>query len=43
MMRMAFIYQKQVHEYLQRLKVAGIDRTNRLSIPTEIPYAEIAA
>jgi hypothetical protein len=43
MMRMAFIYQKQVQEYLQRLKVAGIDRANRLSIPTEIPYAEIAA
>ncbi len=43
MTRMAFIYQKQVQEYLQRLKVAGIDRRDRLSIPTEIPYAEMAA
>ncbi len=43
MARMAFIYRKQVHEYLQRLKVAGIDRASKLSIPLEIPFDEIAA
>ncbi len=43
MARMAFIYEKQVHEYLQRLKVAGIDRESSLSIPREIPFDELAA
>jgi hypothetical protein len=41
--RMAFIYSKQIKEYLGRLKVAGLDRESRLSIPTEIPYDAIAA
>jgi hypothetical protein len=41
--RMAFIYSKQIKEYLRRLKVAGLDRESRLSIPTEIPYEAIAA
>lgn len=43
MMRMAFIYSKQVKEYLNRLKVAGLDREPRLSIPKEIPFADLAA
>ena len=43
MSRMAFIYGKQVREYLKRLKVAGLDRESRLTIPKEIPFDEIAA
>ena len=43
MQRMAFIYAKQVREYLRRLKVAGLDREPRLTIPQEIPFEEIAA
>ncbi|MDP6980402.1 MAG: ferritin-like domain-containing protein [Myxococcota bacterium] len=41
--RMAFIYEKQVKEYLNRLKVAGLDRESRLTIPKEIPFDDIAA
>lgn len=43
MARMGFIYAKQVREYLQRLKIAGLDREPRLTIPKEIPLAELAA
>ena len=43
MARMAFIYAKQIKEYLNRLKVAGIDRAPRLTIPTEIPQDILAA
>ena len=43
MARMAFIYAKQIKEYLNRLKVAGIDRASRLTIPTEIPQDILAA
>ena len=37
MMKTAFLHQKQVREYLHRLKVAGLDRTERLRIPLEFP------
>ncbi len=43
MARMAFIYRKQVKEYLKRLEIAGIDRMPRLTIPLEIPFDELAA
>ncbi|HJP34936.1 MAG TPA: ferritin-like domain-containing protein, partial [Gammaproteobacteria bacterium] len=43
MERMAFIYKKQVSEYLSRLKVAGLDRSSRLTIPLEIPDLREAA
>ncbi len=41
--RMAFIYEKQVKEYLNRLKIAGLDREPRLTIPKQIPFEEVAA
>ncbi|MBQ74351.1 MAG: hypothetical protein CMQ20_04910 [Gammaproteobacteria bacterium] len=41
--RMAFIYQKQVKEYINRLKVAGLDRLPRITIPLEIPDLGLAA
>ena len=37
MMRTAFLHQKQVGEYLHRLKVAGLDRSERCNIPLEFP------
>jgi hypothetical protein len=37
MMKAAFLFRKQVTEYLHRLKVAGLDRTNRCKIPLELP------
>ena len=43
MARMSFVYSKQIREYLNRLKVAGLDRESRLTIPQEIPFDEIAA
>jgi hypothetical protein len=43
MARMAFIYRKQIQEYLNRLRVAGVDRSSRLTIPLEIPVEELAA
>jgi hypothetical protein len=43
MARMAFIYQKQVKEYMSRLKVAGLDRSSRITIPLEIPDLGLAA
>ncbi len=43
MARMAFVYSKQVREYLSRLEVAGIERESRLTIPKEIPFDELAA
>jgi hypothetical protein len=43
MARMAFIYRKQVSEYLRRLKVAGLDRSSRITIPLEIPDLGLAA
>jgi hypothetical protein len=43
MSRMAFIYAKQVREYLRRLQIAGLDREPRLTIPKEIPTEELAA
>jgi hypothetical protein len=40
---MAFIYSKQVREYLRRLEIAGLDREPRLTIPKEIPIEALAA
>jgi hypothetical protein len=37
MMRTAFLYQKQVREYLHRLHVAGLDRSTRCRMPIELP------
>jgi hypothetical protein len=37
MMRTGFLHQKQVREYLHRLKVAGLDRSERCKIPLELP------
>ncbi len=37
MMRTAFLFQKQVREYLHRLKVAGLDRAERCKLPLELP------
>lgn len=34
--RIGFLYGKQIHEYLHRLKVAGLDRESRIVIPTEL-------
>ncbi|HVN30089.1 MAG TPA: hypothetical protein VMT64_16440 [Candidatus Binataceae bacterium] len=35
--KLRFLFKKQIAEYLHRLKMAGIDRSNRLAIPAEIP------
>jgi hypothetical protein len=43
MARMGFIYRKQVKEYLNRIKIAGLDRSSRITIPLEIPVEELAA
>jgi hypothetical protein len=37
MMRTGFLHEKQVREYLHRLKVAGLDRTERIRIPLVLP------
>jgi hypothetical protein len=37
MMKISYLYTKQIKEYLQRLKVAGLDRTERIAIPVELP------
>ena len=37
MMKTAFLFQKQVREYLHRLKVAGLDRSERCRMPMELP------
>jgi hypothetical protein len=41
--KLAFLYNKQVREYLHRLRVAGLDREPRLKIPQELPAFELAA
>jgi hypothetical protein len=41
--RLAFLYNKQVREYLHRLRIAGLDRVPRLKIPQELPSLELAA
>jgi hypothetical protein len=43
MARMGFIYTKQVKEYLNRMRIAGLDRESRITIPLEIPIEELAA
>ncbi len=43
MARMAFIYRKQIAEYLNRLKITGLDRSSRITIPLEIPADLLAA
>jgi hypothetical protein len=35
--KLGYLFKKQIHEYLYRLKMAGIDRTNRIAIPVELP------
>ncbi len=37
LIKTAYLYTKQIQEYLQRLKVAGLDRTERIAIPIELP------
>jgi hypothetical protein len=37
MNRTVFLHQKQVREYLHRLEVAGLDRSERCEIPQELP------
>ncbi len=37
LLKTSYLYTKQITEYLQRLKVAGLDRTERISIPIELP------
>lgn len=37
MFRTGFLHQKQVQEYLHRLKVAGLDRSERCRIPLQMP------
>ncbi|HXJ36858.1 MAG TPA: ferritin-like domain-containing protein [Candidatus Eisenbacteria bacterium] len=37
MMRTAFLFQKQVREYLHRLHVAGLERGDRCKLPLELP------
>jgi hypothetical protein len=39
MAKMSFLYGKQIREYLHRLKLAGIERANRMRIPMELPMA----
>jgi hypothetical protein len=41
--KLAFLYNKQVMEYLHRLKVAGLERESRMKIPQELPALAIAA
>ena len=36
-MKTGFLFQKQVREYLHRLKVAGLDRGERCRLPLELP------
>ncbi|MHB8381743.1 MAG: ferritin-like domain-containing protein, partial [Candidatus Binataceae bacterium] len=35
--KLNYLFKKQIHEYLYRLKIAGIDRTSRIAIPLELP------
>lgn len=37
MMKTAFLFEKQVREYLHRLKVAGLERASRCKLPLELP------
>lgn len=37
MIKLAYLYTKQIREYVHRLKVAGLDRSSRLAIPMELP------
>jgi hypothetical protein len=39
MAKMSFLYAKQIREYLHRLKMAGIERADRMRIPMELPLA----
>jgi hypothetical protein len=43
MAKLAFLYNKQVKEYVQRLKIAGLEREGRLTIPFELPALGLAA
>lgn len=37
MLKTGFLFKKQVMEYLHRLKVAGLDRTERCKMPLDLP------
>jgi hypothetical protein len=37
MMREGKLFQKHVREYLHRLKVAGLERSERYRLPLELP------
>ena len=37
MLKTAFLFEKQVREYLHRLQVAGLDRGERCRLPLEFP------
>ena len=37
--KISFLYAKQIREYLHRLKIAGIERADRMRIPMELPTA----
>ena len=39
--RLAFLYARQVRDYLRRLKIAGLDREPRISIPVELPLKSL--
>ncbi|MBI5505190.1 MAG: ferritin-like domain-containing protein [Deltaproteobacteria bacterium] len=41
--QVAFVYARQVREYLRRLKVAGVDRQSRIRIPVELPLGRVGA
>jgi hypothetical protein len=43
MAKLAFLYDKQVKEYLQRLRVAGVEREGRMRIPLKLPDLGLAA
>jgi hypothetical protein len=41
MRKLAFLYDKQVKEYLARLRVAGLERASRLTIPMALPFDDL--
>jgi len=41
MRRLAFLYDKQISEYLKRLEIARLDRGPRMRIPRELPLAHL--
>ncbi|HYB89715.1 MAG TPA: ferritin-like domain-containing protein [Candidatus Binataceae bacterium] len=37
LVKLNHLFVKQIHEYLHRLKIAGIDRSHKLAIPAKLP------